>query len=306
MSDIDQIGIAAEKESKGKENNARLAKIIANIVMPLALSLWVGFNSRIIQLSNEYFFWGILSAAAVAQLGLFVWLFQHTPSSTWIYFLSQRIDRQRIEANRKAEKLQKLVNRQSLEMEISLAWTGAIRSLYPKHADQHSLDDQIQVLVGQLISQSSRLFGLRSDEAWSFEVYLRDKDGRCLTSIWRLTHPSHPSHGNRGRSWEIGRGIVGQTYVDKEFRIITDSYDSTQKKLLGVSDSDLQDHDKEYYRSAAAFPIKFSDGHILGVFIATSNEAERFTAENTSIFEYLCNHLGNAILISEEHQATFS
>jgi GAF domain-containing protein len=79
------------------------------------------------------------------------------------------------------------------------------------------------------------------------------------------------------RSWEPGDGHVGLAFQTRRPIVASDTSDPEASHLFDASPPKRRDDDRERYRSIASIPIRLQDETPVGVVVATSDIANRFT-----------------------------
>jgi len=176
--------------------------------------------------------------------------------------------------------------------------SGAVKRASIRHAFlQHLTDlgaresisqDEISGLhsyaVAFLVEHCTSLFEFTSTEKWGFCLYEFENETdrlRCL--VWRRgwTTPE----GHTPRSWKSGAGHVGVAYSRNGELVYPDARAPDVAQLVKPGDA-TSEYDR-YYRSVASIPIQDGNGKAIGVVVATSNRAGRFSPDELAELEPL-------------------
>ncbi|WAC59951.1 hypothetical protein [Brevundimonas sp. SL130] len=157
-------------------------------------------------------------------------------------------------------------------------------------------------LLDLLVASKATLFGM-GDEQWNFSIYLWDKDTKTLVCS-ACRRPTKADEDGEHRNWLSGEGHVGKAFSNKRSIIVSDALDPN---VRGFFDAPLEkraadEGDAIKYRSIVAIPIALAgapaDAEPLGVVVATSDQAGRFTPREDGTEDDAVKpirHLGNTI-----------
>lgn len=155
---------------------------------------------------------------------------------------------------------------------------------YPNDNDTHAVvrekvSTNLNQLFEPLYDGRCALFGFEEDEKFNAAVYImvpgQPGDSSMLHLVGRKTNI--PKEQLRNRSWRVGTGHAGYTYMRNKPSIIPDVRGYPELR------NDQEDGDNDKYISFATIPLRksnsnpfHSDQDAYGVLLLTSNIANRF------------------------------
>ena len=148
------------------------------------------------------------------------------------------------------------------------------------------LQELARELLETVADQRGPLFGVRDEEQWNFAIYLRD--GLLLKCLHYRRN--FGQSGEVPRAWPVGAGHVGLAY-HRAGELVNDDV-ATEEVFQGKGDL-AREYDKTRYRGTASICIPdVNDGQPLGVLVATSSRAGRYTQANVQPLRDLAQSLG--------------
>lgn len=195
--------------------------------------------------------------------------------------------------SREISGLKESVVQSYVHMNATLYWMPMIYRYSQKgFSSIGDLQETVDELLSVVIEGRFELFGFSDRELWNFALYIFNEDTHLLVPVWRRKHGRLPSEG-LGRTWAIGTGHVGKAFADNEAKITENAIHETIFDHMRAPLTLRRDYDEVVYRSFSAIPIQIGNEgeRPLGILVGTSNQAGRFTKDNSLILYHAANAL---------------
>lgn len=278
---------------------ARFSNVLAIIVVPLVLSVWL---TVVKPEWSGALFWGGIAVLAALQIALFALTTQYSETLPELHMdLREQEDLERTLVEQ-ISSLNQLVNWLEAARALGAFWTTAqgLLTLLPMQSDD-DLREALRLILNPMIAAANHLFGFDFDDIWSVAVYRFNSDENVLEALWYKRSESHPSDGPP-RSWRPGDGHVGSAFMQERILFTVDATSEEASPLLKPSAANERPYDGDAYRSFVSAPVVLGVGtqtKKYGVVVLTSNVAGRFDEENQAIVAQAADVLAHAFKLKD-------
>jgi hypothetical protein len=294
--------MAFEEIEKGARNVAwlgewqlRFAQAVQTILLPALIAAIVWFREQILQTGGALFF--VLLAVFVSfQLFLFILGLVAKQSVQDLYFHAKDLKESADSLRLERDGLLKRAELYSFIEKYAAACSSSLLSYSGQTLDWAGLERVVKNVLEPLVANGEDIFGFGPSEKWNFVVYIYHQATDELVAVWREKGQAHPSEG-LGRKWRRGQGHVGFAFANARAVITEDGRDQDVRNLVTAPEGHRRDYDEDVYVSFASIPIGPVGAQLepLGVLVATSDRAGRFSSENSRIFAQAALALANCI-----------
>lgn len=282
---LDIIRNNAKTEVDGFKDVVIGHKLASQIFLPVLMMLWVGLSRE--AGANWIIFWSVLIPAAMLQVYFFISHSKHKYVTETFFEVDEALrDRDRL--------LNELRRLDYLETTY-LGWLVMERKYNVLQSTMLcDFQDAMSDLFSAVIGERNGLFGMSTNEVWTFSVFLHHNSDDELFCVWREKSKNHPSK-KEARSWKRGVGHAGKVFAERDFDIEDDPDNVTKK-----SAPQRREYDPAVYKCMVGAPIGSVNiqGDCLGVLCATSSVEDRFDEANSYVLRNLASIVGNILLNS--------
>jgi hypothetical protein len=296
-----KIEAAARRDAGQSEKLLRGSQAAQAILIPALIGGLAWFRDDIQKAGGVGLFLLLLVVFVLVQFWLFFVSTSAKQSVQDLYFVSKDLQNQ-LDASR--TQIQQLKNRTELFILTEKFASACSYSLldYSSQnvADSEGLKRIIANFLEPLASNGEQIFGFGPAEKWNFVVYFFSTTANVLLPVWREKAQSHPSQG-LGRTWGRGQGHVGFSFANSRAIITEDARNPDVQSLVTAAEGHAREYDTSTYVSFASIPIGpvGESDEPIGVLVATSDRAGRFTSENSRILAHAALAIANAVSVAE-------
>lgn len=295
-------------------NTTRWVKVFATVIAPLieviatfVLSQGGGFSNPAVLYGTLFFVLFVILHFVSAFLVFY------NDSTNYSLLLSQKRLKKKLKIRKRQNSdlisgIKSLVN----TLEIFKYITGGVNflnsvKLQEKTLKVQQIKDLLERLLNPIYTRRHEIFETDGDDLLNMVIYLFNEDDNELQLFFRRADDRIPK---KNRSWKVGFGHIGKTFLYKQALICTDV--KLTKASINETFGMTTENDDRYYRSFISVPILRSNDNgedsddvpPIGVLAFTSSKADHFTKAEHESFLWILSNLLSIFFESAEQTLT--